>query len=111
MNDLNTSKKTRSLINDEIKKAKAACYHNQIEENAGNSKILWDTINQAMPRNKIKSNANIHCIKTENGRITDPCEIATAINKHFSEIGPKLAAKLPTGYKSFTDYITPCDKV
>ena len=62
-----------------------------------------------MSRNKIKSNANIHCIKTENGRITDPCEVASTINKHLSKIGPKLAAKLPTGHKSSTNYITPCD--
>ena len=29
----------RNLINNEIKKAKAAYYHNQIQENAGNSKV------------------------------------------------------------------------
>ena len=58
-NDPVNYKKIGNLTNNEIKKAEAECYYNQIQENTGNSKIQWETINQVMSQNKRKPNANI----------------------------------------------------
>ena len=39
--------------------------------------------------------------------LCDPKEIADAFNKYFAEIGPKLAEKVPTSSKLFSDFLGP----
>ena len=61
-----------------------------IENNSGNVRELWKTINDLMSR-KIKSNT-INELKVNNLSFTEPSESADELNKHFTEVGLTLAS-------------------
>ena len=41
--------------------------------------------------------------------ITDPHELSNAFNKHFTNIGLNLAAKINPPQVNFRDFVEPCD--
>ena len=41
--------------------------------------------------------------------ITDPYELSNAFNRHFTDIGPNLAAKINPPRVSFRDFVESCD--
>ena len=41
--------------------------------------------------------------------ITDLHELSNAFNRHFSDIGPNLAAKINSSRASFRDFVESCD--
>jgi exonuclease III len=94
----------RNKVSTLIKKAKTAYYENLISKQSDTSK-LWKVINKACGR-KISPDPAIH-------KIIDPVlkelnnsgEIASAFNKFFTEIGPKLASTIPNQIKSITTNI------
>lgn len=104
--DWQNFKKDKNFCNNEIRRTKTLFYHKQIQENSGNSKEIWKVINQVASRNT-KSDRNISCLKVGTQVITDPVDICDQLNKHFTEIGPKLASSLPLGRNSYTDYVKP----
>ena len=73
----------------------------------GNSAKMWKAVNKAMNK---KPNTNPDFVKTRdaNGdivRINCKNEIANVMNKQFTEMGSKLAEKLDTTEKLFSDYL------
>ena len=46
---------------------------------------------------------HIESIATKSGIYIDPVDIAELFNYHFTEIGPNLAAELPTSAKVFEE--------
>ena len=92
-------------MNDLIKKTKSEYYLERFTNLSGQPKEIWKTINEVMSRKeKIE---HIQSVTTESGIYTDPVDIAELFNDHFTEIGPNLAAELPTSEKVFEEYITP----
>ena len=75
-----------------IRLAKSAYYHKEIEDNIGNSRQIWKTINNLMSR-KTKD-SSINELKVKNVTVNEPSKIADELNKHFTDIGNKVAAKL-----------------
>ena len=53
---------------------------------------------------------NIKEILINNESIVDNDSISEALNKHFAEIGPSLAAKIPVSTKCFESYIASTDR-
>ena len=98
-------KKFRNLVNNEIKKSKASYYHSHIENNRGNPKVLWRTINHVSGRAKTKSNS-INEIKFNDTTFTDPAEIAEILNSYFSSIGEALSSKLKDSSTDFRALIS-----
>ena len=99
-------KNFKNCVNNKIKNAKNAYCQQNFESNAGNSQIIWQTINEVMARN-LKANRNVPCVKDNSNTNDDPVEISEALNKHFAEIGPNLASKLLNPTNSFASYIKP----
>ena len=65
-------------------------FRKSLEENKGNSKGLWNTINQAFGKSKSSSTP----INSINGD-TDPATMADHMNTYFSTVADKLAAEFP----------------
>ena len=66
---------------------------------SGNPKEVWKTINRLMSRKP--NNHAINELKINNESVVNQKLIAETLNKHFPEIGPFLADKLPETNKSF----------
>ena len=62
--------------------------------NVGRTKETWNGINSLL--SKSKNSTTIPKILQDEIEITDPVTISNVFNKHFTEIGPKLAAQTPT---------------
>ena len=103
LNDWNEYKRLRNKTNNKLRDTKAAYYHKEIENNSGNVREIWKTINDLMSR-KIKSNT-INELKVNNLSFTEPSEIADELNKHFTEVGSTLASILPQNNCDFKQYL------
>ena len=90
-------------MNNSIRQSKAAFYHKEIEQNSGNSREIWKTINSLMSR-KTKD-SSINELKADNVSFTEPILIADQFNKHFTEIGTKLASVLPESDCDYEQYV------
>ena len=74
-----------------------------IDENKSNSNRLWKVINEII-RKERKQTSNIpHEVIDANGhKQTDSATISNAFNQYFSEVGSRLASKIPPTSKSPT---------
>ena len=73
---------------------KAECYQDFINQNKGNSRELWKTLNKVTSQ---KSSPPPSSIEANGVSLTDPKSIADTFNTHFSTIGTKLAAAIRVG--------------
>ena len=103
LNDWNEYRRVRNKTNNKLRDTKAAYYHKEIENNSGNVREIWKTINDLMSR-KIKSDT-INELKVNNLSFTEPCKIADELNKHFTEVGSTLASTLPQNNCDFKQYL------
>ena len=112
-NDWSKYKVARNKLNNNIRLAKSAYYHKEIEDNIGNSRQTWKTINNLMSR-KTKD-SSINELKVKNVIVNEPSEIADELNKHFTDIGNKLAVNLSqsdSDYQQFSRFWTvPCSSL
>ena len=74
--------------------------------NAGYQQEIWRTIDDLMSRNT-KMDQNIPSIKTKTGNVINPYGNIRIFNKHFCEIGTKLASELGKISKRFDEYMSP----
>ena len=88
----------------EIKMAKANYYKSEVEQNVGNPKEIWRTINELTYR-KCTSNSSISELKSGDNSFTKPAEMCEILNDHFTSVGPNLAWTLRSGNTSFYSYI------
>ena len=86
--------------------AKANYYKSEVEQNVGNPKEIWRTINELTYR-KCTSNSSISELKSGDNSFTKPAEMCEILNDHFTSVGPNLASTLPSGNTSFDSYIKP----
>lgn len=99
-------KNAKNRLNNAIKTTKSKYYLNRFKDLSGQPKEIWKTINEVMSRND-KAEHNIHTITHKSSTFTNEAKIAELFNEHFTEIGPNLAAELPSSTKGFEEYITP----
>ena len=77
----------------------------------GNMKGTWKVLNDIMGRKSKDTQINKINI-SPNESVTNAKDIANELNTHFTEIGPKLASKIPSNTnKSFEDYLTRSESV
>jgi len=98
----------RNRVNNEIKTAKQNYYNSAFEENFNNSKKTWKVVNELTSRNQAKNNSFVKEIKIDDTVITEPEELTEKFNNYFVEIGPMLAAKIPsnTNGRAHLDFVT-----
>ena len=88
-----------------IKKAKKIYYNDKILQSEGNSKLIWEVINEALNR-KTTSNEKVEQILLNGETLTEPKDIANAFNNHFVNIGSNTSNSVPPVDKDFKDYLT-----
>ena len=80
-------------------------YFKDVFNNKKNSvKLLWDEFGPILGRKGVKSKNNIIKLVINKQTINDSTMIANAMNKHFCEIGPKLASNIENS-GNFRDYL------
>lgn len=105
----------RNKVNSLIKKTKKDYYEKQIENNNHCSKTLWK-ITQEIIKSP-KQNQEIKQIKLPNNHVVnDKKQIVNEFNKHYAEVGNKLANKIHSPNKTFpivttnnSFFLTPVD--
>ncbi|KAG5883903.1 hypothetical protein JTB14_037187 [Gonioctena quinquepunctata] len=93
-------KNYRNRLNRVMEITKLNYYRSEIEKNKKSSKHLWNTINSIECKEK---KTTFKEIITDNDVLTDDLKIANVFNKHYAEVGKKLA---PSIQKPITEPIS-----
>ena len=99
----NTYKDFRNKLTSEIRNSKRKYYEEKLTESNNNPSKTWKTINHLLRRkcnNKVQTEFVI-----DNNLVNNKESIANNFNKHFSEIGMKLANQLPDPQIDFHEYL------
>ena len=103
--NIDRSRTYRNIYNSLIRKAKKLYFKSRLAESYDNSKKLWQVINEACnKRSKLNS---VDKLRIGENIISDPQQIANHFNEHFSQVGKKTVASLPTKNVNFRDYLPP----
>ena len=95
----------KNILTNVLRLAKKQYYSTQFQLNKNNIKNTWKIINSTL--NKSSKSQKITKIKSNtNAVIEDPQTIADTFNTYFSQIGQKLAEKIPTTNKNFHNFLT-----
>ena len=89
---INSYKQYRSRANALNKALKKKYFSDKINNNKGNMKDSWQTINQLLK--KRSQSTNIVSLKESNQAIFDKQSISDKMNEYFCSIGEKLAADI-----------------
>ena len=92
LNDWVNYKHTRNNYNKLIKNTIKSHFSNDIQNNKGNLKKTWKSINQCLNRNP--KSKKIVLIKDANNKDIKSKDMADAFNEHFINIGSNLAQQL-----------------
>ena len=92
----------RNLLNTEIRKAKSDYYTNKFNDNEGNIKETWKTINKAI-KSKLKSNDTITL--KDNDIAIETKDVPNRFNNYFTGIAEKLTSQLPTSLHNASSYL------
>ena len=109
LNDWEDYKHTRNNYNKLIKNTIKSHFSNDIQNNKGNLKKTWKSINQCLNRNP-KSN-KIVLIKDTKEQDIKSEDMANAFNEHFINIGSNLAQLIPQTNYPPEYYINSVDKI
>ena len=91
-------------INHMIIQAKESYYSNEIEKNKNDMKKTWNTINNILNKQNVKSNYPPFFLLNDK-KIEEPQDIANEFNTFFASIGQKLAEEITQPPKSATEYL------
>lgn len=104
-NDWNTYRELRNTVNRLIKSTKSKYYCDKINEAKGDSKKIWEAVNEACHRNSKSQTAQ--CIISDGVQYSTPKSIASVMNSFFASIGGLLADKIPNTYPNCNPYNNP----
>ena len=85
-------RRLKNRVNHSIKASKKNYYHSYFKDNVGKGKATWNGINTLLSQKKNFTPASKLIIGDT--VITDPHELSNAFNRHFTDIGPNLAANI-----------------
>ena len=91
-----------NLLNTQIRNAKSEYYTNKFDENEGNIKETWKTINNTI---KSKRRYNDKITLKENDLEIENNKVPNSFNNYFTGIANKLTSKLPTTIHNATSYL------
>jgi len=103
-NDWLSFKKVKNRVNYAIRREKASFYRNKLNANHGNPKSTWKTLNDLMgKKSAITEISEIQGSSSET--LTNAKDITDHLKKHFTQIGPDLANKIPATPVNAEDYL------
>ena len=83
--------------------SKKMYYKSVIDVNKSNSNRLWKVINEIIRQERKQTNNIPHEVIDANGhKQTDSVTVSNAFNQYFSEVGSRLASKIPPTSRSST---------
>ena len=85
-------KKLQNKVTSKLRDRVQEYYLNLIDETQNNPKAIWKTINKVLHKNS--NNTVTRSIFFEGIELKSSSQISEAFNKHFTTVGPKLAAKI-----------------
>ena len=89
-NNWDVYKKLRNSVTEQIRSKKSEHFTSTIEENKGNSSVMWKKLKEVLP-NKHKIVAN--SLLSQHGEVVDDlADIADIFNVHFSTVGERLVS-------------------
>ena len=86
-------KTLRNTVNNNIKTSKSSYFSNAFSQSKGNSRKIWQTINDLTSRRT--NNTTVKELKLNGTIIYNSSELSNAFNDHFSTIGPRFANEIP----------------
>ena len=92
----------RNSLNTQIRNAKSEYYTNKFNDNEGNIKETWKTINNAI---KSKRNSSDKITLKENYITIESKEVPNRFNNYFTGIANKLTSQLPTPLHNASSYL------
>ena len=95
-----TYKNLRNNITHKIEYTKQAYYKLKIQQTNGNSKKLWQNINEIVTTKNHKQTPQIHIQNDSNNIITDPTQVSNLFNQYFSTVGTELSRKFTPKYSN-----------
>ena len=110
INSENKYKSYKNLFEKLKKKSKQLYYLTLLRKYQYNSKKTWQIMKELTGKLKQNSKNLPRMIKTNEKTIYKENDIAEEFNTFFTNVGPKLAEKIPPTQKSFKDYLTNFDK-
>jgi hypothetical protein len=96
-------KNFKSIYQRVIRGAKKLYFTNKLEENVGNPKKTWETLNELL--GKCRKTETIEKININGVPSTDPIVIANQFNTFFTEVGRQISDSVPSVAKSPEEYI------
>jgi len=97
-------KKYRNLYNSIKRQAKIDYYNNKIHSYMHDSHKLWQTLNTLIGKTNDKTSLS-DTFLIDNIPTTDPSLISNGFCDYFTNVGKKLANKIPSSSKSYQDYL------
>jgi len=95
-------KKCKNNITSLIRDAKASYFKDNIEQNQGNSKRMWNILKKLLPKCK---SSGIPCLDINGTEVYDFHEISNHFNTFFVNIGTNLASGISHCTVSAVDYL------
>ena len=99
----NLYKSSKNAVNIALRKAKKEYYKTQIQNQSGDPKRAWRTVNNILGRKH--PDGGINEITVDNKPISSPGDIAQLFNDYFINIGPKLASSIVSDC-SYSEFLT-----
>ena len=78
-------------------------FKSKLEQNAGNPKKTWETLNEILGKQKNKD--RIERVNVAGQIFTEPVDIANQFNSFYTSIGKKISTEIPLIEKKPEDYI------
>ena len=104
-NDWNCYRNIPSKVNYAVKCAKSNYYRKKLHDNLGDRKNTWKVLNDLMDKKSaVTEISELVTSSSENG-LSNVKDIADHFNKHFTQIGPDLAANLRASTTNPEDYL------
>ncbi len=94
LDDVAKYKNYRNLYNKIVRKAKSLYFEKQLLLNQSNMKKTWQLLRCAINKKTKNAKHNLSCILHDNKLLTQPSEIAKALNLHFSEAPSKIVEQV-----------------
>ena len=87
------------------RKAQQMQYNKTFSECKADLKATWQLIREVTCSKKVQRDKLPEYFRYQGNILTSPQEIANNFNQYFSEVGPSLAAKIPSSNRKFTDFL------
>ena len=87
------------------RKAQQMYYNKTFSECKADLKATWQLIREVTCSKKVQRDKLPEYFRYQGNILTSPQEIANNFNQYFSDVGPSLAAKIPSSNRKFTDFL------